>query len=366
MSLMDLIKKLLNTKPREESGSKTARKFTFQQDLSLYLLLKMHDSKEDYVFLFDFHDDLMILNSSEKPQKIAFYQIKSKDSGNWTIHSLTKRKSDETLSILGKLYNNKIDFPNHTESLNFISNARYSMKELRNGENSISRDKIKVNELLEDIIKSCKDSIKEEHGIKDEIDLENYTVFHVTNLSNKDSSTHCIGALSNFVNKLNPANQINPELAYKQIINEVSRKTKNTFSENTFDNYKDLVQKKGITKKEFLGFLEIAGIYKGVDEEWRSIELALTTGGIGQLELQKFKTGWRQLSITLIKDADKIHIEEIADEIKHIIENQYNSGKINDNSNLLQIINTCYPSLKSGIYDEYVVKCFIIKVINEK
>ena len=140
------IEEIIKLKPREESGSKTARKYTFQKDLSLYLLLTNHEKTEDYVFLFDFHDDLVILDSEKKPRKMDFYQIKSKDSGNWTTRTLTKTKENK-LSIAGKLYLNKINFNENTNSLNFISNSSFSLKKLVNGEDSLKRTIIQAYEL---------------------------------------------------------------------------------------------------------------------------------------------------------------------------------------------------------------------------
>ena len=105
---MTLNEKLLKSQPREEAGSKTSRKYQFQKDLSLYILIQEHEKRDDYLFLFDFHEDLVIADSSTSPNLLDFYQIKSKDSkGNWTIKRLIRREKDK-FSILGKLYNNKI------------------------------------------------------------------------------------------------------------------------------------------------------------------------------------------------------------------------------------------------------------------
>lgn len=75
---MEIQKGLLELKPREEVGSKTSSKYSFQHDLSLFILLENHDKLDDYVYLFDFHDDLVKLNSSVNPSAIDFFQIKTK------------------------------------------------------------------------------------------------------------------------------------------------------------------------------------------------------------------------------------------------------------------------------------------------
>ncbi|WP_375251914.1 dsDNA nuclease domain-containing protein, partial [Dokdonia donghaensis] len=266
-------------------------------------MLTVHEKSDDYVFLFDFHDDLVVLDSETKPNKIDFYQIKSKDSGNWTVKALTK-KEKEKLSVTGKLYLNKINFTKNTNSLNFISNANFSFKQLTNGEESLKRSKIKVKELDKSIFKEFEDSIKNEHKLTNTLFGE-LTSFHVTKLSNKDSSTHCLGELSKLINKINPENSINPELAYKQVFNEVSRQTENTFGDKSISNLDELIDIKGISKRQFIEFLEKAGLYKSVKQEWDEIKTSLEYCSIGHIELMKFKKYWRDVTATLIKDRNK-------------------------------------------------------------
>lgn len=361
---MNLEQEIINLKPREESGSKTARKYTFQKDLSLYLLLTLHEKNEDYVFLFDFHDDLIVLDSARNPKKIDFYQIKSKDSGNWTAKTLTKKDKDK-LSISGKLYLNKINFVKNTNSLNFISNASFSFKQLANGEESLKRSKIKAHELEKTIFKEFEDTIKDEHKIDGHTLFGELTNFYVTKLSNKDSSTHCLGELSKLINKINPENTINPELAYKQVFNEVSRQTENTFGDKSISNLGELIDTKGISKSQFVEFLEKAGLYKSVQQEWNEIKVSLESCGIGHIELMKYKKFWRDVTVTLIKDSNKIPLEKLIKDIEEVYENELAIGMVDNSSNLLTIINHCFSKVSSNIYDDYFIKCLVIKVINE-
>lgn len=360
-----MIDKLLTLKPREESGSKTSRKYSFQQDLSLFLLIKKHEKVDDYVYLFDFHDDLIVLDSSVSPQKIDFYQIKSKDKGNWTISALTKTKKDE-LSILGKLYSNKLNFPNHTQSLNFITNAPFSFKKLNTDEDSIKKRLIKASELCDESLKLCHSAIQEELSITNSKDFNELTLFEVTELSNTNSSTHCLGELASLIYKLNPENKINAQLAYNQIKGEVVRKSSTTTNDISLDNLEGLIELKGITKEQFLGFLNKAGLYKSVDEEWNEIQPLLQSCGIEILELQKYKKYLRDVSMALINDVNKIPFQNLLNEINQIFDDAIKSNIINDKSNLVEIINYCKSKLKTELYNEYFVKSLIIKVIYGK
>lgn len=361
---MKLKQELVRIKPREESGSQTSRKYDYQKNLSLFLLLKFHEKNEDYVFLFDYHDDLIILDSSIDPKNMDFYQIKSKDSGNWTVNALTQA-SQNKLSICGKLYLNKLNFKNTTRSLNFISNAKFSFKKLNTGDESLRKNHIKAYELEPTDLETFNNRIKDEHNLNEDTEFKDLANFKVTSLSNKDSSTHCLGELSKLINKLNPHNRINSELAYKQVFNEVSRRTENTVGEASISKLGELIEIKGITKMQFLGFLEQAGLYKSVEQEWEEIQSMLTIGGVGHLELLKFRKSWRDLTATLIKDSTSIPLENLHTKIEKELGKSLSQGKISDSSSLIEIVNYCGSKISHPLYDEYFIKCFIIKIINE-
>ena len=88
MSLKDL---LVTTKPRETSGPRSANRFDFQKSWALCRLLELHKSGKDYLIVFDYHDDVLVLDSCGDPNRIDFYQIKTKQSGHWTRRDLIDR-----------------------------------------------------------------------------------------------------------------------------------------------------------------------------------------------------------------------------------------------------------------------------------
>lgn len=56
---------------------------------------------------------LRVLDSSSDPQRIDFYQIKSKNYGTWTAANLVT---------------NKLMFPDRTNTLSSVSNAEFRVK----------------------------------------------------------------------------------------------------------------------------------------------------------------------------------------------------------------------------------------------
>ncbi len=361
---MNLTQSILSSKPREESGSKTSRKYSFQYNLSLYLLLKKHEDTGDYVYLFDYHDDLMVLDSPDNPQNIDFYQIKSKDTGTWTINSLTDKKNGKS-SIVGKMYLNKIMFPNHTRSLNFISNARFNFKLTDGKSNSQSKDEISAADVHKDELAKCEKAICKEHECEKCDDFKDIAGFHVTALSNKDSEAHCLGALSGLIHSLNSGHKVNPKLAYDQIIGEVRKKTNTTVGDRAITNIYELIELKGITKTKFLEFLEKAGLYRSVEDDWRSIENQLTSCAVGSIGLAKYRKAYRDVEMRLIGDVNKLPLQAIQAEIRKIIIEGSDSKAINDKSSLTDIVDYCMPKISttSYDYDEYFVRSLIIRSI---
>jgi hypothetical protein len=351
--------KILTTKPREESGSKTSRKYAFQKDLSLYLLLEEHEKRSDYLFLFDFHEDLIISNSSTALKDLEFFQIKTKDSGNWTTAALTKREKDKN-SILGKLYHNRILFESFAAKLNLISNARYSFNKLKNGDDPLMKIVVEAKNLCSKDLESHENCIKAEHSLT-ETDYEPLTSFRVTDLSNTDSTRHCVGVLATLINRINPSNAINPELAYKQVMNEIARRTNATVGDKSFSQIREILELKGISKIQFLDFLKKAGLYKSVSDEWIEIKDSLESNSVPYMEVLKFKSAWRDMNARVIKDSNSIPLRDLQNEISSYLKT---SGMKFKSTKMIEIINEIYASLNHLHFDEYFTKCLIIKNLN--
>lgn len=357
---MTIDNKLLTRKPREESGSKTSRKYSFQKDLSLYLLIKEHAKRDDYLFLFDFHEDLIISSTATSLKELEFFQIKSKDKGNWTITDLTKQGKGKN-SIIGKLYHNRIVFENEVKSLIFISNSPYSFKNLKNGSDSRTQSEILADNLSNEDKELCNRTIATEHSIK-EIEFEKLAQFKVTSLSNTESSTHCVGALAALINSINPSSKINSQLAYEQVYREITRKTNETVSDKNFKHISEIINIKGLSKNEFIQFLHKAGLYRSVEEEWIEVKTSLELDGTNHLELMKFKKGWRDMCARLISDSSSIPLRKLRNEISDIIDREEESIKT---MKLTKIIEHIYRLLSYNSHDEYFIKCLIINCINE-
>jgi hypothetical protein len=124
---MSFADKLVQTPRREKSGETGYERYDYQASWGLALIFESHDDNDDYAIAFEFHDDIVRLDSSSTPTSARFYQVKTKLTGHWTLTELSKRKKSKDgsslPSIIGKMYDNYELFPTETERLSFVSNV---------------------------------------------------------------------------------------------------------------------------------------------------------------------------------------------------------------------------------------------------
>lgn len=251
MSLKDLLAK---SKPRETSGPRSANRFDFQKSWALCHLLELHKAGEDYLIVFDYHDDVLVLNSSSDPTRIDFYQIKTKQSGHWTRRSLIAReagKKGPLPSILGKMLGNKLAFPDHTGTLNFVSTQGFKLS-VKGKADSVFQ-KICLKELTAKELNAIISALRTEHSLRTDPDCAGCTHLTVTSLSLADHGTHAMGVLANFLSKQYPDEKIHLPAIYRTLCDEIKRKTN---VERHPKDFAELCTERSLSRQGFEQFLD--------------------------------------------------------------------------------------------------------------
>ena len=94
---MNAFDSIVAKKPRENAGPLAANRFAYQLDWGLKKLLELEESNLPYTIIFDYQDDILILDSDYDPNFIDFYQVKTNASaGGWSRAQLTKASSAKT------------------------------------------------------------------------------------------------------------------------------------------------------------------------------------------------------------------------------------------------------------------------------
>jgi hypothetical protein len=83
--------------PREAAGSRNSNRTDYQKDWALCHLLELHDTGQNYALVVERHDDVVVLDCPVDPERVDFYQLKTKDDGDWRLAKLLhveKSKAD--------------------------------------------------------------------------------------------------------------------------------------------------------------------------------------------------------------------------------------------------------------------------------
>jgi Cap4 dsDNA endonuclease len=276
---MSFAEKFVETPRREKSGETGYERFDYQAIWGLALIFEGHDDLDDYAIAFEFHDDIVRLNSSSGPTSARFYQVKTKSKGHWTLTELSKRKlsKDGPLlpSFIGKMYENYELFPTETERLSFVSNVPCQF--------------IEASATL-----CCFADCDAEHfakflaKLKDECPSATESTaklmhFVRADLSLTDAAVHLKGKMQDFITRQLGSITYSPDTLYKAIIEECRTKSKYTGSINSFA---DLIKHKAVTKSQVSDWLAQITLSHG-PPNWSDFSSDLTYGAMEKAELAR-------------------------------------------------------------------------------
>lgn len=141
---MGVIDDLLTVPEREDGGRTAYDRFDFQTAWGVTKVIDLHEAGVNYAVAFEFHDDIVELDDADAPTQAVFYQMKSLDSGHWTLSRVLDRpaagKTKKTLkpSIAGKMFDNIKRFGAVVKRLVMVSNQPLSEIGTRHEEVPIS------------------------------------------------------------------------------------------------------------------------------------------------------------------------------------------------------------------------------------
>ncbi|MCA6440455.1 MAG: DUF4297 domain-containing protein [Chitinophagaceae bacterium] len=363
---MKLTELIATSKPREISGSRTSKQYDYQKDLSLMLMIGRHAKGQDYIFVFDYHDDLLILNREAEPDKIDFIQIKTTSKQYWNIGPLITAGPGE-LSILGKLYLNKILFKDFVQSLQLHSNQPFKFK-LGKNLDTLAESEIKCTSLTPKDLDTINKKLQNEHGLSADAQFKDILFFERSKLSLDDSATHCAGALGVLFQQLNPTNTVNAQLAYQKIFNEVRIKTAARIPGSETVNWELIKERKGISRSEFDQFLKLAGVYKSLESTWEETAAALTASGMGYLSVQKIKSSWRTVQATILSQANNLPLHQTIAYVNQVIDavkKDPTASTLNLVGLLHQVILKC-DQLPTDAFDSSFIEALVLRQLSHE
>jgi hypothetical protein len=292
---------------REKSGETGYERYDYQALWGLALIFEHHSSVSDYAIAFEFHDDIVLLNSATSPTRARFYQVKTKGKGQWTLAELTKRnnrKGDVTggklPSHMGKLFSNYIIFPKEAEELNFVSNVPCKFLDA-------SASACNFTDCDPKILAQFMGKLQAEHPSATTATAK--LIHYIrADLSLRDSSTHIKGKLNDFIVSQIGSVEYNPDTLYKTIVEECRTRSKYTGSVSDFAS---LIKFKSITREQVESWLDQVRSRQALPE-WADISNHLKVSGMEMAELLREWRRYRAIAL----DAGNEAINAVRDQIR--------------------------------------------------
>jgi hypothetical protein len=270
-------------KPRENAGAMTGNRLAYQLDWGLKRLLELEEEGKPYTVIFDYQDDILVLDSDEDPQYIDFYQVKTNTAvAGWgkDLYTVKKKKKEDSAaeltlfdevdeedveedvkySKIAKLLIHSLDFPTEARDFFFVTNARFGGSLIKGGKLN------KANELdFSDLRERAKEEIRKK--VKEELpNLDDNAFEHLHFIKNQmgvgDHEATVIGLLTKFINEHLPKAKISVQPVYDTLIGEIKRRNNYEIELNSVA---DLLKNKAFTRTQFREFLKGLETYESIE-----------------------------------------------------------------------------------------------------
>ncbi len=327
---------LLTTPQREEAGARTLARYHYQALWGVTLLIEIHSKRADYAIVFEFHDDVALLDSSSDPKKIAFFQIKTKDKGFWTLPDLLKTKvttaklgsGTNPTSILGKMYQNVIHFGDDVEKITFVSNAHLNLGPKSEDFGLMDCNDDELTKVVEKLQLELPGTI----AIKSEL-----VRFSKTDLSLADADNHAKGKLQSFIVSQLGDIAFSLDTMFRAVVGECERKSRVVGVSGTLA---DVVRRKGVTRGNVVEWLNT--IKQTIEvPAWLSIANEL---GFPAMEKTRVEQEWNKYKVKVL-DPDEA-IRSVRREISRHLANDRCEGMA-----YMEIIEDIFPKVETYAKD---------------
>jgi hypothetical protein len=130
-----LLEKLKQLSPRERSGALAIQRLDYQIHYTILRIVEMLKTDRPFVMAFDYFDDLITVDSLDNPNTIEFIQVKTRNTGNWTVRAISREVGRAPpSSIVSRMYDHVVKFQGENLKCFFVSNALFIVKNASGGQ----------------------------------------------------------------------------------------------------------------------------------------------------------------------------------------------------------------------------------------
>ncbi|OJA07216.1 DUF4297 domain-containing protein [Halomonas sp. QHL1] len=297
---MELAKALIQVPQTERGGEIAQRGLDFQACWALSHMLEYELEGKEYVFVFEYHDDVLILDSEFNPQKVIFAQVKTNEKP-WTLSKLISSTKEKPISFIGKLFEHRSKFVGSNVELMFVSNAYFNFDE---------RNRFSANELKEAHKENIVCRVSEQVISSSKLELSKL-IFLTSDLSLEGHASHLKGKICDFFeNYFHEEMEINPAL-FARTLESACRDRAKVRSSDIKD-FDELIKRKGFTSTFLKDTLRQIKITKLLQPTWQYANPIFCEVGKGAFQLLSLQATFSRVSIALkqTNSAERIYLEK--------------------------------------------------------
>ena len=359
---MDLAEKLLKIPERENAGARSSNRFSFQQVWALDYMLKIIDAESDFILFMEFHDDIIVLSKTEQDEYVEFFQIKTddKDSRYITPSFIMKdgKKFPEKMSIIQKIIDEFVKFENDTRGIHLVSNKNFDFGELIDNSETKNRRSFVLKDLNQTSIKNIKKDMCKACNKVNICNEECLSIIYF-DVSDLDLQSYEDTVMGRIIKKLDDMKIVSTtertRSIYNTILGEI-RRINNT--EKTAGSVSELMQRKAISKKDFLKWIDKLRV-EMPDDLWNQVNFGLSNDGFTTLEIRKIHKGWKKHQI------DRMNIEALGlQSLEAMVRNIIDQREFDNCREWVEYIyNKISTEPNAKMYDKYYLYALIIREI---
>ncbi len=297
---MELAKSLIDVPQTERGGEIAQRGFDFQACWALSHMFEYELQGKEYVFVFEYHDDVLILDSESIPKKATFAQVKTNEKP-WTLSKLITATKKKPISFIGKLFEQKSKFDNSDVELMFVSNAYFSFDK---------RNKFKADEISLKDQNNLLDKVSNQLSSKDYLELSKLT-FLTSDLSLEDHSSHLKGKICDFFESYFENNiEINPA-SFARTLESACRDRAKVRSSDIRD-FDELIRRKGFTSSFVKETLSNICATKTLQPNWENARAIFSDMGKKTIQLLSLQSTFTRISISVksSNSVERLYLEK--------------------------------------------------------
>lgn len=297
---MVLAKSLIDVPQTERGGEIAQRGFDFQACWALSHMFEYELLGKEYVFLFEYHDDVLILDSETTPTKATFAQVKTNEKP-WTLSKLITSTKKKPISFIGKLFEQKSKFDNSDVELMFVSNAYFSFD---------ARNKFKADEIKQELQDNVLDKVSKQLSSNDALELSKLT-FLTSDLSLEDHSSHLKGKICDFFEiYFDDDIEINPA-SFARTLESACRDRAKVRSSDIRD-FDELIRRKGFTSSFVKATLNNICTTKILQPDWENARAIFSDIGKKPIQLLSLQSTFTRISISVksSNSVEKLYLEK--------------------------------------------------------